>query len=213
MLRFFVLLLLIGLSFSCINVYKELEQSKIIVNEPVSVNIKIKNFCEKERIINVKEFFVGEVIFPKENIVYIEVPKGIILAVPPFLFWKNIIVGSKEERNITYIFKPLQVGLTTIQPTEIIDNEGNVYYSNSISFFVDCNHNKICEKDLGENYYDCPDDCLCDESAGIDCKKICKCPFGFECKDNECKISSLFYFILLILVVLLFILKIKRKSS
>lgn len=251
MLRFFILFfLLINLSFSCISVYKELNQSKIIVNESVSVNIKIKNLCDEERIINVTEFFIGEVIFPKENVVYVEIPKGLILAFPPFLFWENIRLRSKEEKNITYIFRPLQVGLSLLQPTRIIDNKGNIYYSNNISFFVDCNHNKFCEKNLGENFYDCSDDCPsgsydgicdgikdgkcdpdCDENADIDCKRICGnkicevgenqenccidcgCPFGFECKDNECKISSFFYFIFLIPIVFLFIFKIKRKTS
>ena len=208
MLRFFILFfLLINLSFSCISVYKELNQSKIIVNESVSVNIKIKNLCDEERIINVTEFFIGEVIFPKENVVYVEIPKGLILAFPPFLFWENIRLRSKEEKNITYIFRPLQVGLSLLQPTRIIDNKGNIYYSNNISFFVDCNHNKICEKNLGENFYDCSDDCPsgsydgicdgikdgicdpdCDENSDIDCRKICGnniCEIG-ENQENCC---------------------------
>ena len=208
MLRFFILFfLLFNLSFSCINIYKELNQLKIVVNESVSVNIKIKNFCDDERIVNVTEFFIGEVIFPKENVVYVKVSEGLILAVPPFLFWENIRLESKEEKNITYIFKPLQVGLYFLQPTKVIDNNGNTYYSNSVSFFVDCNHNKLCEKDLGENYHDCPDECPsgsydgvcdgikdgkcdpdCDENSDIDCKKICGnkiCEVG-ESQENCC---------------------------
>ena len=95
-----------------------------------------------------------------------------------------------------------------------------------------CNKNNICDEDLGEDEYLCPNECLKLEKDAIcgnkvcesgetqeNCCKDCGCPKGFHCIENKCvEVFSpttylVIIFIVIILVATIIIIKARRASK
>jgi len=197
---FFVFLFLfLPISLACIDITKTINSTTANLMEPLEVKINISNRCGIEKNLTVIEFFEGEIVYPKDKVVNVST-KGIIAWIPPHLLWSGIVLNANEERSLVYVFKPIQVGLITIQPTQAIDETGKIYYSNSLKITVVCNNNGKCEPQYGENYLNCPNDCpsgsadgICDGIADGKCDPDClpnadpDCSFcgNGKCEANE----------------------------
>jgi hypothetical protein len=153
-------------AFSCIQVEKEANVTNSTVESPIEVTINIKNNCNYQKTVNIIEFFEGEVIYPKDKIAN-TTSGNLIAAIPPRLIWRDVIVKASGSNLTRYVFRPLMIGLITIQPTQVIDENGVSYFSNDVKIDVDCNHNHICEKKYGENFINCPSDCPSGSEDGI----------------------------------------------
>ena len=188
--------LLFQLSLACINVTKTVNSTAARVGDPLKVEIKINNDCDEEKTLTVREFFEGEIIYPREKIVNVS-SGGIIAWAPPHLLWQNVNIEKGGQKILTYVFKVVETGLLTIQPTEVVDELGNMYYSNKLEIMVVCNLNGECEPKYGENYINCPQDCpsgsgdgVCDGIADGKCDPDCSpgtdpdCPF---CGNGICE--------------------------
>jgi hypothetical protein len=165
---FFIVFLFLFSSpvFACLQIKKETNSTKAFVEDSIEVAITIENNCGHQKIVSVIEFFEGEVIYPKDKVVNASIGE-LIASLPPRLVWKDISIEVNGKNIVKYIFKPMLIGLLTIQPTQVIDENGITYFSNKVKINVDCNHNKICEKKYSENYINCPSDCPSGSDDGI----------------------------------------------
>jgi len=190
-------IIFLNLSYSCIEVKKSSNTSTVIVDSAVEIKIQIYNNCDKEKKVRVLEFVDGEVLYPIENYVSNIVPQNVIVAIPPHISWKNVTINPNESKTLSYILKLKTVDLITIQPTQVIDEDGNIYYSNKIEIRVICNSNKICEENYGENYINCPSDCLqsTEQNKSKEIERVCLNIKDSICEENcpedpDCKTST-----------------------
>jgi hypothetical protein len=144
-LLFTIFLLFFEIAKAQIEVIKSVNNSFPKVEEAVKVTISIENNSSKTKYLRVIEFFEGEIIYPKEKVRNITPSKGIIATIPPHLFW-NFSLEPKTKISLEYVFAPKLVGPLTIQPTQVYDEEGNSYFSNSVRLEVKCNLNGRCKE-------------------------------------------------------------------
>lgn len=152
--------------------------SEIRYGENLQVNITVKNTSNQQVIADVKEV-IGDAEAVSPQLVIPEMPEELIAAIPPYFEWALTIASGSQE-SVTYTIKPKNVGIYAFSPTLVALNDGRTFFSNSLSTEILCNSNNLCEIELGENYFNCPNDCkqggkdnVCnptrDDTCDLDC--------------------------------------------
>ena len=198
-----------------IEVVKEVPQ-EINLNSITEIKIHISNPYPKERKFLVEEIFPQdiEIIEPEK----FSIKKTDALEIK-YYQWSTTI-SADSIKTITYKIKPLSPGEYFIGSTEITDKSTHeIYYSNPITFKVECTPNGICEKD--ENSLTCPKDCpqsgfdgICDYLADGICDL--DCDSEPDCKRSKFDIRYItipFIIIIIILITLWIISKIRKKNK
>jgi hypothetical protein len=120
--------------------------------------------------------------------------------------WK-IKLGPQENTSVTYWLIPKTSGTYVISPAEIsVDNEK--FYLKSWVIKVRCNANEKCEQ--GENYLNCPEDCItgasdeiCDSLVDGRCDPDCEKGADPDCEKLIAKgIPNLYIIIGIIIIVI-----------
>jgi hypothetical protein len=104
----------------------------------------------------------------------------------PYFEW-NVSVGAMQNKTVYYKVNLTSPGEIMLSPTAVIFGNETIYgIPGSIN--VICNQNGICEKDLGENYMTCPQDCLTGALDGLcDLMKDGRCdPDCAQGTDVDC---------------------------
>lgn len=189
--------------YSCINVNKTSNVTIAKTNEAIEIKIFIENKCEKDKEITIVEDVFGDVIYPRENLVFYNTSEKVFIWRSPQLIWKNINLEANQKISISYVIYFDTVDKFVIPPTKVLDESGNVYNSNSIEIKIECNRNGMCEKMYAENYVNCPEDCKVSSEDGICSGYVndpdCKTQIKTEEKKEE---NFLFYVFVISLIVL-----------
>jgi len=139
-------------------------KKEIFVNESLTVTINIKNFENKEFNVSVKEIISAEPIEPKDLIVCPTTTGKYAIELQPCYFLWNFVLKPLSSEDIYYKITSPSAGKIFIGSTELHLESGEVIYSNPLVISVKeisyvCGNN-ICETELGENFDNCPQDCL-----------------------------------------------------
>jgi len=161
-IKFFLLFLIIFLFLPSIVLAQDLTVTKaapsqISLGQNLTATITISNNLNQKVSVAVRENIAdAQAIEPK--LITPELQPGIKAARPPYFEWRlSIDVNSKT--SVSYTIRPNKVGDYLFSPTTIITDDGKVFYSNTLSTFVKCNINNVCEESVGEDFTNCPEDC------------------------------------------------------
>jgi hypothetical protein len=137
-------------------------RSKIVLGETLTVVITIKNDYSTNLSVELKEYIGGAEAVDLGGFAR-STPKG-----SPILphYKKTVKVLPNSQTTVTYSIKPLYHGTLIIPETEAATAYGN-FASNGLVLEVECNKNKRCETNLGENAITCPQDCPPDRQDGL----------------------------------------------
>lgn len=173
-----------------INVTKD-SASQINIGDTLTVNIHIKNLESSEAMVSVQEFVSGATPVDPPTLIYLNTSGGFIAAVPPFYRW-NLNLTANEERVITYKVIPLNFGTYEIGPTTVAAQDGQTFYSNTLSVKVLCKYTGVCDPSKGENYFSCPANCPSGSKDGVcDMIKDGRCdPDCLPGTDPDCASST-----------------------
>jgi len=131
--------------------------SQINYGQNLTVTITVANNLNQRISVTVRENVAdAQVIEPQ--IVIPKLPPNIIAAIPPYFEW-HLTIDANSKTSVSYTIKPNKVGYYLFSPTVVITDDGKIFYSNTLSTFVKCNTNNICEESIGEDYTNCPEDC------------------------------------------------------
>lgn len=191
---------------------------EIKFGETLEVKIGITNPSNFEKLFEVTEKIPqGMILVEPEEPDKVEMNNALIVN----LFIWTVEIPPEETSELIYKIKPAQLGSYTLTPTVLRDKSTNeIYLSQSLSFFVGCTPNNICEK--YESFFTCPEDCGSGEKDGVCVYKadgICDpdCSKEPDCKAVVSVFSSLYLWISIIIVLIILItiviLKIKKKSK
>jgi hypothetical protein len=148
---------------SDVSVYRECPVSEK-VGSVVQINITIENKGTIEKYITVNENLGNfEAISPKP-IVPVPTPGTIGLRLP-YYEW-NFTLPANSKNTVSYMVKLVNPGDIVLSPTTAYA-DGETIFTNVCTIKVICNQNGICEPNLGENYFTCPEDCPSGSADGV----------------------------------------------
>jgi hypothetical protein len=111
----------------------------------------------------------------------------------------NITLNPGENKTVYYKVNLTSPGEVMLSPTAVIVGNETIYGESGLINVI-CNQNQICEKDLGENYLTCLQDCptgaadgLCDLMKDGKCDPDCTPGSDIDClipENNETQPSD-----------------------
>ena len=154
-------------------------RSKITLGETLTIGITIKNDYPTNVSAELKEYIGGAEAVDLGGFVR-STPKG--SPILPY-YKKTVKLSPNSQITVSYSIKPLYLGTLMVPETEAATAYGNVV-SNALVLEVECNKNKICETNIGENTINCPEDCLPGKPDGI-CNPRADSICDPDCKNGE----------------------------
>jgi len=125
-----------------------------------------------------------------------------------------------ETKTITYKIKPKSSGDFLFSPTTVTVMAGETYYSDTAKTIVRCNQNNLCELDLEENYFNCPEDCpsgsednVCDLISDNVCDPDCIGDADVDCIEKKKFPWMLVIVATIIIVIIIILILIKSKNN
>lgn len=205
-----IFILIIPLTKASIAILKE-APTEVILGDEVTVTISLRNDGD-----NNKELFITEMNdFFSENTdgtipIYDDLPPD-VFALPPSTIEWNLILEPNEAKQIFYSFYPKNTGTFFIQET-IIRYDNKEIKSEELEFNVECNNNGICEPNLFENEYNCPEDCPPPETTTTTTQQTTTTTLQQDEKGNN---NLILYVIgsIIIIVLVLFLLFRKKEEK
>jgi len=212
-----IMLLVVILLFSSLVVAQEVKVVKEAVNEIkfneiLEVKISVSNPTGIEKEFEITEKLPQGVVLVEPNYAdNIEMHNGIEVR---YFEWV-IKVPAEKVSSLSYKIRPDQLGDYTISPTTIRDRSGGgIYLSQSLSFFVSCVFNNVCEE--GESFFTCPQDCKSGAKDGIcvyeaddicdpDCSSEPDCEGVFN--SSYLLIGSVLVIVIILGLILIFVIK------
>ncbi len=193
-LEIFTVLLILNLtlvSAQTLRVTKPVPE-EIRLGDVLEVNIIIENLENRRIDIYVKEMIGNAEPIDPPELNQPSSPTGCKYCMPPPYYSWDMTLQSEETRTIVYKIKPVHPGEFLFSRTIVTTSDGETYYSNLAITYVRCNENGVCEKDLVENYFNCPEDCssgsednVCDLIEDGVCDPDCFEGVDPDCVDQE----------------------------
>lgn len=184
----FSTLILLQISYAADIQVTKSSASQIKIGDILEVTISINNLGSSAIDVAVKESIAGADPVDPSAFNIVKCPPDIKLCAElPYYSW-NVTLNPSSIYTITYKIKPLTLGTFKIPATKVTNVLGEVFYSDSLQISVLCNSNSICESNLGENYFNCPQDCPSGSADGVcDLIKDGKCdPDCTPGTDSDC---------------------------
>jgi len=137
-------------------------REKISLGDVLTVELILTNNYASNLSVNLKEYIGGAEVVDAGGFTR-STPKG--SPIPPY-YKQTVKLAPNSQTTITYSIKPLYHGTLILPEAEVLTPMGE-YASNMLVLDVECNKNGLCEKDLDENAFTCPQDCPADKPDGL----------------------------------------------
>lgn len=131
--------------------------SSVAFGDQFNVTIEISNPSVSPVFVSVYEYIANLEIIGQNTTESSVQSSSVYAAMPPLLSW-NLTLAPESSQNITYLAKPIAVGMLTIGSTQVFTAD-NEFFSNPLLIHVNCTATSTCDRSIGETPLNCPDKC------------------------------------------------------